>query len=76
MVWEVEDHTGHARGDELLLHVQVGLQIKWCLNHVILDSRPVFGWDRWDRWDPAPKVLGTGSKTHLKSRFWLHRILK
>ena len=29
----------------------------------------------WERWDPGPKELGSGNKTHLESRCWLHRIM-
>ena len=45
-----------------------GLQTQCGVNFFILDSRRVLA--------PAPKVLGSDIKTHLKSRFCVQAILK
>ena len=46
----------------------LSLQVQCGVNFFILDSRRVLA--------PAPKVLGSDIKTHLKSRFCLQAILK
>ena len=66
----VSGYYGRAAGSSRALTGQLstGLHTQCGVNFFILDSRRVLA--------PAPKVLESDSKTHLKSRFCLQAILK